>query len=259
MALIESNFFSRFLCRFVSVNIIIPEFSGEKPGARFRSGDKFPVLYLLHGMGEDHTSWCRYTNIERYAQKKGIAVVMPQMDNGYYCDLPEGGSYFRFYTEELPDILTGILPISDDGASTFIAGAGTGGYGALLAGLRKPQQYGAVAGLSSRTEGRERCLKKKAAAAGKWSRMMFGDHMEYYTPEVHEPSVLLENAVKEQIKLPEIYMVCGSSDDRVQENRSFRNAAERAGVPVVYKEENGGHDWEFWDLQIRHILDWLPV
>ena len=121
MALIEANFFSEYLCRYAAVNIIFPDFSAERSKGCFHIENKIPVLYLLHGMGENHTSWCRYTNIERYAQQKRIAVVMPQMDNGYYCDLPEGGNYFQFYTEELPNILSGIFPIAADREHTFIA------------------------------------------------------------------------------------------------------------------------------------------
>ena len=57
MALMQVNFFSDTLGMSTSMNVIMPEYTEE--------GASIPVLYLLHGMSDDHTAWCRYTSIER--------------------------------------------------------------------------------------------------------------------------------------------------------------------------------------------------
>ena len=76
------------------------------------AGDDCPVLYLLHGLSDDHTAWLRYTSIERYAAAAGLAVVMPAVDRSFYADERHGhallglrrprscprscGTFFRF-------------------------------------------------------------------------------------------------------------------------------------------------------------------
>ena len=56
----------------------------------------YPVLYLLHGMSDDHTIWSRRTSIERYADEMGIAVVMPTTELGWYTDMKHGRKWRTF-------------------------------------------------------------------------------------------------------------------------------------------------------------------
>ena len=77
MAFISCNFFSNVLQKSTQFNAIIPE--GLEKNA--------PVLYLLHGLKDDHTAWMRFTSIERYAKDAGIIVIMPNADRSFYCDI----------------------------------------------------------------------------------------------------------------------------------------------------------------------------
>ncbi len=48
----------------------------------------FAVLYLLHGLGDDHTAWARRTSLERYVANLPLIVVMPNGDHNWdYWDL----------------------------------------------------------------------------------------------------------------------------------------------------------------------------
>ena len=69
MALIHLNVFSEKLNRNTDLNIVIPADTKL-------SGRSYPVLYLLHGTYGDYTDWIRKSNVERYAQECGMAVVM---------------------------------------------------------------------------------------------------------------------------------------------------------------------------------------
>ena len=55
-----------------------------------KSGKEYPVVYLLHGLSDDQTLWMRRTSIERYADGRRLAVVMPCGDRSFYSDLPDG-------------------------------------------------------------------------------------------------------------------------------------------------------------------------
>ncbi|HEY5584644.1 MAG TPA: alpha/beta hydrolase-fold protein, partial [Ruminiclostridium sp.] len=72
MAFISCNFRSKALGMNTQINVIIPEKLRD-----VKRDDGFPVLYLLHGLSDDNSAWCRNTSIERYAEDKGLVVVMP--------------------------------------------------------------------------------------------------------------------------------------------------------------------------------------
>lgn len=42
-------------------------------------------------------------------------------------------------------------------------------------------------------------------------------------------------------------------------SRSFLADLEAAGFEVTWDEEDRGHDWDFWDSQIKKVIDWLPL
>src|SRR5690554_3728055 len=109
---------------------------------------KYPTLYLLHGLSDDHTIWLRRTNIERYVSNRGIAVVMPAVHRSFYTDMAIGYKYWTFVSEELPDIARSFFPLSDSREDNFVAGLSMGGYGAFKMALRCPEKFAAGASLS---------------------------------------------------------------------------------------------------------------
>ena len=68
------------------------------------------MLYLLHGLSDDDTTWVRRTSIERYVAPLGLAVVMPAGHRSFYADEALGGAYWTFLTEELPALVQPLLP-----------------------------------------------------------------------------------------------------------------------------------------------------
>ena len=106
------------------------------------------MLYLLHGLSDDHTAWLRYTSIERYAAARGLAVVMPAVDRSL---LRQRGARPRLLGLRLrgaPALVATFLRVSQDPAETFVAGLSMGGYGALKHAFTHPERYAAVASLS---------------------------------------------------------------------------------------------------------------
>ena len=58
---------------------------------------------------------------------------------------------------------------------------------------------------------------------------------------------------------PLIYMACGTSDSLLESNRKFKDKLIKNGFDVTYIEEPGAHEWDFWDRQIKAVIDWLPL
>ena len=86
---------------------------------------------------------------ERYAADYGVCIVMPCGARSFYMDMKYGMKYFSYITEELQDVISEFLKVSNKREDTYIAGLSMGGYGALKAALKRPEVFCAAAGLSS--------------------------------------------------------------------------------------------------------------
>ena len=116
MAKIVCNFYSRTLLRAVDITVIIPTSTcpeslglGDKPTHVIT--DKYPVVYLLHGFGNNHAQWTGYTNVEMFAEEQRIAIVNLSAENKSYSKVG-GDDFFTFVSEELPEFVTNMFPIS---------------------------------------------------------------------------------------------------------------------------------------------------
>ena len=122
MALVTCDFFSEVLEVGCSMTVVLPQPTEEQIGVE-GGPDRppiprtdFPVLYLLHGLSDDHTAWLRYTSVERYAAAAGLAVVMPAVNRSFYTNEVSGGRYWDYVAEELPQVVGNFFRISQDPA-----------------------------------------------------------------------------------------------------------------------------------------------
>jgi putative tributyrin esterase len=96
MALMHCNYFSEVLNLSCSMDIFLPE-PKRSENVSLEEGKKlYQVLFLLHGLSDDHTIWQRRTSIERYASEKNLAVVMPAVDRIFYTDMSRGNRYWTY-------------------------------------------------------------------------------------------------------------------------------------------------------------------
>lgn len=109
LAILELNFKSECLAVQTSATVILPEIA-----TLYHSNiPKYKTLYILHGLSNNHTTYIRNTNIERYATKKGLAVVMPAADHSFYSNMVHGRNYFEFVSKELPQVMKNWFPLSE--------------------------------------------------------------------------------------------------------------------------------------------------
>lgn len=230
------------------LNIILPDPGkmGAVPVARRK------VLYLLHGLSDDASAWQRYSSIETIAAVYGLVVVMPSVGRSFYTDQPNGQKYFTYLTEELPRYLVDVFGLAPRREDTLIAGVSMGGYGAFKAALLHPELYSAVASFSGVLS-----LEVLRAIPNDPRRdefaLLFGD-LEKLAGSEHDPAVWLKRASKNPSALPRLFIACGRQDDLYPLNVQYHAACQSLGLQVEYHEEDGRHDWFFWDAQIRRFL-----
>lgn len=260
MALFHCNFFSQILRVSVSMDVILPEYSGGQIGMDAQSErKKHPTLYLLHGLSDDHTIWQRRTSIERYVAPLGLAVVMPAVNRSFYTDMAHGANYWTFISEELPKAAQAYFPLSDKREDNFVAGLSMGGYGALKLALRKPDLFAAGASLSGVVDVAAR-MENLFSFAGNHREVddIFGT-VSGIAGSDNDLFYLAKKVAEQSGPKPKIYQCCGKEDFLYQDNLRFRDFFQTLNMDYVYEEEPGDHSWGYWDMKIQKVLAWLPL
>jgi putative tributyrin esterase len=248
MASLSCNFFSEVLEVGTSITVVLPQPVEDQIGvtARETSGPP-PVLYLLHGLTDDHTAWHRYTSIARYAEAAGIAVVMPAVHDSFYADEVHGHRYFGYVADELPSVVASFFRVSTRPSDTFVAGLSMGGYGALKLVLAHPDRYAAAASLSGALDLRYLIGREDRAA-------LFRRAFDSEVGESDDLFALLASAGN----LPPLYVGCGTEDPLLEANKRFIAAATEVGADVTIDLRTGDHEWPVWDAMIQDVIAWLP-
>lgn len=251
MALIHVGFFSRALGMCTSCNVVLPQLrSADEPA------QTFPVLTLLHGFGDNHTSWVRKTNIETAAEERGLAVVMPEAHLSSYTDMAHGGKFFTYIADELPGIMRSFFPLSARREDNFIGGCSMGGYGALKIGLMRPENYAGIVSLSSGHISYRGLISRKDDRGVSLQQMAFGEN------GLDEEDAMLDARLEEVARsgrAPRVFITVGQSDPYLLENarrtRDMMRACTGDPYRLVYDEQPGEHGWRYWNAQLEKALD----
>ena len=234
---LHCDFHSPVLRRNTHINVILPT-----PG---EVGQPLPqnlkVLYLLHGLHGDETSWLHFSNIERYAYDANIAVVIPGVGNSFYQNMAHGEDFFTYVTEELYTFVQALFPVSKKREDTFIAGLSMGGYGALLHGLQNPARYSAIGAFSPGIPDPGAPLDPH--------RVMREDLFQ-----------LTEDALRSNTTLPDLFLCIGDRDFLYQRVTKYHQAfAHRWNRSRYRYDDMPGYDHEFaiWDIEILAFLEWI--
>ncbi|RPF28422.1 alpha/beta hydrolase [Georgenia muralis] len=250
MALLRCDFFSDVLGVGTSMSVILPQPTSAQIGLTGAAPvAEPPVLYLLHGMSDDATTWVRRTSIERYTTELGLAVVMPQVGRSFYVDEHHGSRYGEFVQDELPALVQRFFRVSDRREDTFVAGLSMGGYGAFRWALDRPERFAAAASLSGVLD-----------LAG--LRSARPDLEPVFGPGPVGGSrhdLVARLADVDTATVPRLWAVCGTEDELLPGNETFVAAARAADVPLTWSAGPGRHDWAYWDARIQDVLAWLPL
>jgi S-formylglutathione hydrolase FrmB len=266
MAYFESHFFSDTLGLSVSAAVVLPQKTMRQIGmegaqGEVSAGTRYPVLYLLHGLSDDHTIWMRRTSIERYAAAKNLAVVMPAVGRSFYQDMASGPRYWSYLSEELPALMQSFFPISAAREQNFAAGLSMGGYGALRLGLGRPKQFEAVASLSGaldvaricREAGKQGSRLQRAEVEGIFGRELKAEGTD------SDLWALAQKLAAGSEPRAKLFLTCGTEDGLLGENRALHKHLDAIHYEHAYSESRGDHEWGYWDAQIQRVLDWLPL
>lgn len=247
MAWLRVQYYSETLGMPVPMDVLIPQSSSSNL-------QTYATLYLLHDMGEGHTSWIRKTSLERYAEDLSLAIVMPAGHRGYYTDMCYGKRYFSFITEELPVICERMFPLSQAKEDRFIAGNRIGGYGALKAGLSATNMFSIAASFSGPIDVADIVEQMD----GDEAMNVFGAKSELKGSS--NDLYAVADSMRSSHDLPEIYLSCDTEDFFLKQNESFVHYVSSIGIPPTFEKfKSGDAGWKHWDCAMEKFLTWLSV
>lgn len=264
MAILTVNYMSMALMRTVTVNVVLPVDKRVPKGQSQPEVKKYKTLYLLHGIHGNYTDWVNNTMVQRWAEAKDLAVVMPSGENMFYLDQEKSHAFYgEFIGKELVEMTRRMFPLSDKKEDTYIGGLSMGGYGALRNGLKYHDTFGAIVALSSglvfdgienRTnEGCERFFETRD-----YAEAVFGD-LDKVAESDKNPLWIMKNLQAEGIQIPKIYMACGTEDPLFGLNEKYQRLFKECGADLTYEIGPGRHSWDFWNEYIKKAIDWLPL
>lgn len=249
MAFLQCSYFSNVLQINSSMNVILPDRDYGQPPA---------LLYLLHGLNGDHTTWMRRTCIERYAQSRNVAVFMPAVNRSFYSNMAHGPDYWKFISEELPQIIKQLFRLDEAEHDTFLIGNSMGGYGSFKLALNFPGRFKAAASLAGALDiiNIGRAFQDDPNLA-----------VEYDTIFDRQIGLMksTENDLTHLLKTypagtaTRFYQFCGTEDYLYAFDQQFLAQAKAAELDLTHFETSGTHSWDCWEPQIEPILDWFGI
>lgn len=270
MAINHFFFESRYLQGNTYVDVILPDLPRRLTAEEFyRSGAKYPVLWLLHGTHGDASDWQRRTCIEHYACERNVIVVMPSAQNSNYSNWENyaiGYNMYDFVLKELMPIIYGWYPASDKPEDNYIAGLSMGGRGTMKFAFNHPELFHKAAILSAcpvdysqlspdnpnpvlnTTNYRMKNIIDNAGGLEK-----FLDSYENLW------AICEEKGPKGE--LPELMFAVGTEDTLIYENlKIFKAHMDELGFkPYYYVVEGYRHEWRFWNVAIEKALDFFGL
>lgn len=263
MPSMQCHYFSYTFRSNTVINVFIPDLdSHETPSTNdlqklYHYEKKVPAVYLLHGAYGDFNSWFHNSNIERWAQENGCALISASAENSFYQNMLYGKAWETFFAEEIPAFVTGMFPISSKREDSFTLGFSMGGYGAWFLALTHPDRFAKAASMSGALDiASLYCGIQKGAYSGPFPwNSIFGEpeHLE----GTHADLFYLFQKCKEAGTAPKLFQTCGTEDFLYHMNTEVRDRMTALGADLTYEEFPGHHDWDYWDAQSKRILPWL--
>jgi putative tributyrin esterase len=229
------------------------------PRDYFKSNKRYPVLYLLHGLFGHHDDWITRTNLAEYAAGYDLIIVTPEGNDSWYIDSATVASdkYESYILRELiPDVDARYRTIKDRRARG-VAGLSMGGYGALKYGLKHPDYFAFAGSMSGALDPANRNEEHPGFA---WDVLRASITAAFGPPnsparQANDLHQIARNLTAANIaSLPYLYFDCGLEDGFLPTNRELAEILIAKKIPHQYRQLPGGHNWGYWDWQVREVL-----
>ncbi|MDY0102071.1 MAG: alpha/beta hydrolase family protein [Lentimicrobium sp.] len=259
----DENVQSAILSRTINYAVLLPEGYDS-------TTISYPVVYLLHGFGDDERAWYQGGNIKYYADKYlmetgPVIFVMPEGFNTYWANKYNGNyPYMDMLSQELVPEIDAKYRTVKDPEHRAVMGYSMGGYGALILPAKNPELFktGIVLSMSFRTD-EQYINEPQEVFDGQWGPIFGGigasgnqrltDYFLQYSPfhffaQPGDVSLQGQN----------YYFDCGDDEESLSEtNDALHVELRKLNIPHEYRVKNGAHTWDYWHNALPEAFSYL--
>jgi S-formylglutathione hydrolase FrmB len=267
------EFNSESVGRKMKYNIVLP--------AKYEdTTDRYPVLYLLHGLTSNYTAWAML-GVPRYARAYDLIVVMPDAGNSWYVNWAKSDEGQKNNWEDA--MIKDLIGHVDATYRTIarregraINGLSMGGYGGLMLGLRHPDLFcsigsesGALAYARSAGERLKNGTEAPRPAREPSKEPNLNIRIEGFSSQAerspkgkmfetadeaaaYDPFQLVLKVPRD--KLPHIYLDCGTEDRLIEASQAFAKLLMENKIPFTYSQSPGAHVGPYWAREVGQAM-----
>ena len=226
-----------------------------------KSERSYPVLYLLHGGGDDQTGWVQFGEVLNIADKainEGKAtpmiIIMPDANTGtrgYANNATGTWLYEDFFFQELMPYVEKKYRIKSEKRYRAISGLSMGGDGTFTYALHHPELFSSACPLSAGTG--PLTLQDAKTWVSRGTPGVADSLIEKYykRQSVVELVKNWPDTIKRSVRW---YIDCGDDDFLYEGNSLVHIAMKKKEVPHEYRVRNGAHNWTYWRESLPDVL-----
>jgi len=225
----------------------------------------YPVLYLLHGGGDDQAGWVQFGEVLHIADKailEGSAtpmiIVMPDANRGkrgFFNDPENTWRYEDFFFEEFMPFVEKKYRIKGEKRYRAVSGLSMGGGGTFMYALHHPELFSSACPLSASCgplswEDMDRYKKR-----GGFENSSEENLKVWY--EQHSALELVNKLPEKDLKSVRWFIDCGDDDFLYEGNSLVHIAMRKRKIPHEFRIRDGGHTWTYWRESLPVVLSFI--
>src|SRR5580658_6643228 len=240
--------------------------AGYDAGATPRSPQRYPVLYFLHGLGDNEQTlfnsggWTLLDDLRQRNKIGDFLIVAPEGKRSFYINSADGSvRYSDFFLQEFIPVIESKYRVSSGRSNRAIGGVSMGGYGALRFAFSHPEMFSAVsaqsAALMTESPGELDAAEHSGAPQGKMLAAVFGSPIEVPHWKNNSPFVLAQRNAAGLRKMA-IYFNCGQDDNYGFEKgaAALHDQLLKEGVKHEYHPYPGDHSLTYFLAHFEEVL-----
>ena len=224
----------------------------------------YPVLYLLHGSGDDQTGWVQFgevLNITDKAIREGKAtpmiIIMPDANTtrrGYANNATGTWLYEDFFFKELMPFVEKKYRIKTEKRFRAIAGLSMGGDGSFTYALHHPELFSSACPLSAATGPLTMDIAKTYVKRADSTATDVQIEAYYKRQSVLELVNATPDSLKKAVRW---YIDCGDDDFLYEGNSLVHITMRKKEIPHEFRTRDGGHTWTYWRQALPEVLEFV--
>jgi S-formylglutathione hydrolase FrmB len=256
---------SRILKRVVHYCVYLP--AGYDAGATLHPAQRYPVLYFLHGLGDNEQTlfnsggWTLLDDLRRQHKIGDFLIVAPEGRRSFYINSADGSvRYNDFFLQEFIPFIDGKYRIRDGREGRAVGGISMGGYGALRFAFAHPELFSAVSAQSAAliTESPQQldAAQRAGTQLGGVLAAVFGSPINVPHWNENNPFLLAKRNAASLRKLA-IYFNCGQDDNYGFETGAAQLHDEllKEGVQHEYHAYPGDHSLSYFLSHFAEVME----